>query len=333
MLAAVVLMRRFRFELLPVPASGGTVAGTAGDSEIVATRRPVRTLATRPPGWWSVARTEGGWILAWTLRERGFVTLAALGALNATANAWGASDATSSAASVLAIVQSHARVLLILIATIYAGELVWRDRDVRAQDMLDALPVPTSALVAGRIVGILLAELVIVAPLAACALLVQGLRGGAGSVEVGLTLRWIFGLTYPFLAQLTLLSLLVHVVVQNKVAGHVALIVGWVLAVAMERAASLPAWVRYAEPPSFVYDATYGFGRFGELLVWSEVWYTALACVFALGSIVLWVRGVPEGWPSRWETARRRLSPTMIGTFGIASAVAVVAAANMAGGR
>ena len=44
-------------------------------------------------------------------------------------------------------------IFLILVATIYAGELVWRERDVRTDAMRDVLPASSGAIVAGKVLG------------------------------------------------------------------------------------------------------------------------------------------------------------------------------------
>jgi hypothetical protein len=87
------------------------------------------------------------------LRERGFVVLLFLALLNAIANGW--SVAGNSTALIRAL-EFHTRLFAILIATIYAGELVWRDRDVRVQALLDALPVHGALRLMARSTGVVI---------------------------------------------------------------------------------------------------------------------------------------------------------------------------------
>lgn len=223
---------------------------------------------------------QARWTLRWTLREKGFLTLASLGALNALVNAWRVGGDVPGAGAIMGAVHEHSRVFLILLATIYAGELVWRDRELRVHELRDTLPVSSRVLAGGQVMGLLAAQMVIVLPLLLVGLVVSLLR--VGSVDVATSLGWAFGVTWTFVAQITLVSLLIHVVVQNKVGGHVALIAGWVAAVAIERAMTVPLWLRYAALPD---------GWSVRQAVWLELWWSALAAACCMGALLLWIRG------------------------------------------
>jgi hypothetical protein len=109
-------------------------------------------------------------------------------------------------------------------------------------------------------------------------------------MTIGLAVTWIGGLVFPVLVQLTLLSLLVHVVVQHKVAGHVLLISGWLLAVALNRSLVVAPWLRYTTMPSYTWSAGVGFGGTGPTLAaWTAYW-TLVALTFALLAAHCWRR-------------------------------------------
>lgn len=297
-LALAWLARRFRFEVATTRAR--PLVGEARPPAATPLAASPTLAAPAPPSPWSVIAREGRWTLRWTLRERGFATLAFLGALNALANAWRAGGASPTAGDVLGSVQEHSRVFLILVATIYAGELVWRERDVRADGQRDVLPASTGTLVAGKIVGLLGAQVVLVIPLLAVALLAGFVRGAEG-MSMALAVLWVGGFVYAFLAQLTMLSLLVHAVVQHKVAGHVLLIVGWVLAVVLERAVAVPSLLRFGNLPPYRWSANGGFGGDGGLLALYVAYWSVVAAVCAIVASAFWARGTR----GRWTTGRR----------------------------
>lgn len=306
------LGRRYRMEVMP--AGGNTGGGAPGRAAAAPSIGASTARQARAPeagrhargGTLRAALLTGRWTFRWTIRERGFLTLASLGALNALGNAWRIAGTAPDAGALLAGVETHARVFLILIATIYAGELVWRERDARADAMLDASPPPTGALVAGKVLGIVGAELLLSVPLAVGAWMIGVMRHVDG-MSFALAATWIGGLVVPFLVQLTLLSLLVHAVLQQKVAGHVTLIVGWVLAVAIERSLALPALLRFANLPPYTWTAVSGFGGAGHSLAWFVVYWSAVSVACAQGAAVAWVRGHPEAGATRAREAFRQL--------------------------
>jgi len=313
----------------PVGASASAATDAAAsvptDAAHIATGRHALRAPLHLAGWRQAVTQEARWTFRWTLRERGFATLAFLGTLNALANAWRAGGAAPSAGDILGAVQQHSRVFLILVATIYAGELVWREREVRVDGQRDALPVGSGTLVAGRVAGLLAAQGVLVLPLLLVALGVGCARDAAG-MGVLLAGLWVGGFVYAFLAQLTLLSLLLHAAVQHKVAGHVLLILGWVLAIALERAVAVPALARYANLPTYGWSAAAGFSGRGALLAMYVGYWSAAAAVCAVAASALWVRGVPGTLVERIGAAMRALATSHRTVFLLAIAVTASAA-------
>jgi len=178
--------------------------------------------------------------LHWVLRERGFAVLLLLAVLNAAANGW--SVANDPDALVRAL-EFHARLFAILIATIYAGELVWRDRDVRAQELLDALPVRRDLRLLARSTGVLSVLLALPLSLPVVALLLSSVRGGTLTAPCAFV--WLGGVGGLLFMALFGLSLAVHRVVLHKTAAHLLLIAAWVTAIAAGADALARPWLAW----------------------------------------------------------------------------------------
>jgi hypothetical protein len=234
----------------------------------------------------------------WIAGDGGWRIVAGLAVLNALLNsalrplpdAGGADTAVPA----LLLVSEHARLFLILLATVYAGELRWRDRDTRVDQLVDSLPVSARDQVAGRVQGLLLAQGTVVVPLAIGALLVSLGRGAVASWTTG---QWwaawsLFVLWLPF-AQLTVLSLAVHTLLDHKVGAHLLLITGWVLAVTLDRQGVAAWWLRFAEPAPLSNMAVAPWG----LLAQRGAYWTAVSAALLL---VIWWR-----WPSRGRATSR----------------------------
>ena len=227
----------------------------------------------RVPQWMALAHVT----ITWTWRETGWRIISALGALNVGANVMMSSlGATDDATTVLMLVREHARLFLILLATIYAGELLWRDHDERVQALVASAPVSTRTLVGGRVAGLMTAQAALVGLLTAGALLAIVLTSGGRAPSLSTTMAvssgaivWVW---LPFV-QWLLLSLLVHVIVRHKVIAHLVLIAGWVAAVALDANGAHAWWLRFADPPSLVA---------GVALPWREallraVWWSVVS--------------------------------------------------------
>lgn len=196
--------------------------------------------ATSTPAWRSAAGTAG-YVVRWMLRDTGWRVLAALGAMNVCVHAWldarGASSALDLSGRTLAAVVLHARMFLILLATIYAGELVWREREERSAPLFDAVPVRDAALISGRIGGALVSQAVLLVVLGVSAALAAMISAGRVLDVVAYGIGIVREVGLPFVLWL-LLALSVQAVVQQKVISHLLMIAGWVLWVAVTGSAT-----------------------------------------------------------------------------------------------
>lgn len=224
-----------------LPGGAAVVSGTGARTQSPATTSA--TMPTRPlrgAGLVAQLRTEFRFGWRWVTRERGLGVLLLLAVLNALANGWTVADDPSALVRAL---EFHARLFAILIATIYAGELVWRDRDVRAQELMDALPSAAGLRLAGRSAGVALALLALPAVLALSAVLLPALRGA--TPDAWCSLRWLLGVSAPQFLLLFGVSLLVHRVINHKTVAHLSLIALWVLAIALGFGQLAEPWAQW----------------------------------------------------------------------------------------
>ncbi len=207
--------------------------GGAPDTRLTTTRRtkvvvralPVSRGATSAQAF--VAELRFGW--HWVARERGFAALLILALSNAVANGWSASGDPTALVRAL---EFHARLFAILIATIYAGELVWRDRDTRTDELLRAMPVSHTLRLTGRATGVALGLLALPMLLLVVATLLP-LVAGTGAPATVCATRWILGYGAPAFMGLLVVSIVVHRIVDHKTVAHLALISAWVIAIAL----------------------------------------------------------------------------------------------------
>jgi hypothetical protein len=248
-------------------------------------QRPV-TIRGGRTSWWRGIAAAVGFTAQWMLRDTGWRVLTALGAANVAvhvgleASAGMSSPALSDV--VLSAVQLHARLFLILLATIYAGELVWRERDDHSAAFFAAAPQRDAVMAAGRVLGVIVAQCVVVLAIHASATLVALVRAGA-LPEARVYSSAVSGVLLPFVSWMCVAAA-VHVLLQQKVVAHLVCIAGWVLAVALWRE------VATGRGAALPWAATVGVAVGSGVIVWAA-----------------WVRGADGAGHRRWSAARRRV--------------------------
>ena len=208
-----------------------------------------------------------------------------------------------------------------LFVLIYAGELVWREREARLGEITGAAPVPEWVFFLGKFVGLGLVLVALQALMMAAGMLVQALLGHF-DFQIGLYVRILFGLQLPDYLLFALLALVVHVAVNHKYVGHLVVVVaygfmafGTVLGVGHNL-------LVYGSDPGWTYSDMRGFEPFIEAWLWFKFYWAAWALLLAVAATLLWVRGKEADLGSRLELARRRLTRRAARTA--AAAVALI---------
>ncbi|MBM4187042.1 MAG: hypothetical protein FJ206_06985 [Gemmatimonadetes bacterium] len=226
--------------------------------------------------------------------------------------------------TVLETLDGQFAIFFIILTTIYAGEAVWRERQLQADQILDTLPARTSVTLFGKLSGLVLVELVLIALLAVAGMVMQAAKGYY-HFEPGLYAKYLLGTTLPSLIQVTILAVAVHTLVNHKFVGHVVMILFWISRVALPEVGLEHQLFAYADLPSFTYSDMNGFGPFVPSLILSTIYWSGVAGLLLVVAYLFWIRGTETRWGTRLRVARGRASPTTRAAFGTTLGVALAA--------
>jgi ABC-type transport system involved in multi-copper enzyme maturation permease subunit len=199
-------------------------------------------------------------------------------------------------------------VIIPLLVVLYAGELVWRERDAGLSEITDAMPGSDWVLFLGKFLGLSLVLVAWMALLILAGVLVQ-VRMGYDEFEIGLYLRVLFGLQLFEYLLFALLALVVHTVVNQKYVGHlVALLalgfIGFASMFGVEHNLLI-----YGASPGWSYTDMRGFGASIGPWLWFKLYWAAWALLLAVVARLLWARGREGDLRTRLQGARRRFTP------------------------
>jgi len=119
-------------------------------------------------------------------------------------------------------------IFIIIIVTYYAGDLIWKDREARINDIKDALPTPSWLPLVGNFATMMVLLLVVQLIAMLAGIITQALNGYA-HFEVDVYLLYLIVPQLLLFGFYTMLALCIHTLVPNKYMGYFAFILMIVL--------------------------------------------------------------------------------------------------------
>jgi ABC-type transport system involved in multi-copper enzyme maturation permease subunit len=209
-----------------------------------------------------------------------------------------------------------------LLIILFAGELVWREREAGLGEITDAAPVPEWVRFAGKFLGLTLVLMVWMTLLMLAGMVVQASLG-YHHYEIGLYLRVLFGLQLPEYLLFAVLALVVQGVVNQKYVGHFLALIAFVFIAFASRLGIDHDLLVYGSAPKWAYTDMRGFGASLTPWRWFMLYWGAWALLLAVVGKLLWMRGAEGGARARLEQARHRFTRSTAGAAAVAVGLVV----------
>jgi hypothetical protein len=275
-------------------------AGTARLASLVI---PAPTLRHDRSAWWRVALEQARFHFRFIVGEAPFLAISAIAALDLMVSAWYTSHPGDSVtwpvtASLIPALRSGALLFVVLIATLYGGELLWRERQLKADQLRDTMPAPLWVSFISKLLALFGAVCVMLL-ICVAGLMVMQLAQGYTHLQPVLYAQGLVIGVLPTAFAMAALAIGVHAIVNQKFVGHLIIIVYWVGSVVLINLGISYRLFQVGTPLSFTYSDMNGWGPFPlRLLVFAG--YSLACClgVAAIGYLVL-SRGSITGWQAR----------------------------------
>ena len=222
---------------------------------------------------------------------------------------------------VLTVVAGSFATFILVVLILYAGELVWRERDAGMAQIHDALPTPRWAVLASKLTALVAIVGLLLAVVFVAGVVIQAAKGFF-HFEPALYLRSLYGVSFVLFACLCSLAVLVHVLIDHKYLGHFVMVVFLAVSLLLPVLGVEHHLVRYATVPAHPYSDMNGYGHFVTPMAWFELYWSAVSLALAVVAHLFWVRGTPQTFKERWREARARLDRRSGAMLGLSLAVA-----------
>jgi ABC-type transport system involved in multi-copper enzyme maturation permease subunit len=197
---------------------------------------------------------------------------------------------------------SQSFMLFFLIITVfYGGELIWRERNIKLDQVTDALPTPTATLFLAKFVAMLVLLAVLNLLLIVAGMLVQILKGYF-LLEPGLYFKYLFGTIYPMLACVVALAFVIHTIVNQKFLAHALTIGLYIATMVLPELGLEHRLLLFSQTQDITLSDMNGFGPFVAPVFCESLYWLFWSALFLVLTLKLWTRGKDESLRIRWRT-------------------------------
>ncbi|WP_426111821.1 hypothetical protein [Massilia sp. PWRC2] len=216
---------------------------------------------------------------------------------------------------VLELINETYGLIMMVITTFYAGELIWREREARMAQMLDAMPLPNWLPLLSKTLSLIALQALMLAIAMLCGVLIQVFKGYF-AIEPGLYLTTLFLIKLPQYALLAVLAIALQVLINQKYLAYFAMILYYAATLSFGVLGLDHPLLLYGSSPDLIYSAMNGYGHTVARERWFELYWAGAALMLLVAAGVFWPRGNSAEAGSRLQLARRQLSLPVLATFG-----------------
>lgn len=306
-------------------------------AEIAATEAPAPALAGPLPAP-DVARAGRAQFMARTrievqqvFRSPAFIVLMAFGLFNTITGLWFDNELYGTEPypitfSLIPTLQGGFGLIPIIIAIYYSGELVWRERDRRMNEIIDATPLPNWAFAVPKVIAVALVLMATYTISVVAAILVQLLKGWT-DLELGKYLLWYILPNSWDAIQLAILAVFVQALCPNKYLGWGVMVLYIIATLVFQSIGLEHNLYLYGNGPAERYSDLNGAGTFWIAAWWFRLYWGAVALILLTAAHLLWRRGTETRLKPRLRLAKARLAGSPGVIMGAGALIAILTGA------
>jgi ABC-2 type transport system permease protein len=202
-------------------------------------------------------------------------------------------------------VEGSALLFLLIVAGLYAAELLWRERDTHFDGIHDALPMRESIDWLSRFTAVVVVELTLITFAVLIGVVMQTIAGYY-HYELLQYFKELYLVTFPLVVFYVLFSFFVQTLVSNKFVGYAILIGTFVLVQVLSTFGWENTLYLIGQTPAYTYSDMNGYGHFVPALFWSITYWVAIGAVMGVISIAFARRGAEDSLRARTRLALQR---------------------------
>lgn len=206
--------------------------------------------------------------------------------------------------AVLELLGRSFELFAIIIIIFFSGEMVWRERELRVEQLLDSSPVPTWVRFLSKVGAAIVIHFLLMFVLLVCCILVQ-VSQGYYNFEISQYLFNLFVIKTVLFLPFWILGLTIQTILNRKALSHFIMITIFVFTGKIAQFGYDHYLYRLFKSPRLRYSDLNGYGPYLKPFFWFSTYWVTLAIILGTVTCLLWVRGMESGLVTRFSLARR----------------------------
>jgi ABC-2 type transport system permease protein len=226
--------------------------------------------------------------------------------------------------NIISLIRGTMYLFLLAIVVLYSGQLVWREREAKMNQIQDSMPYPNSISYWSKFLAVIFSAGLIQLVCIGFGIFKQ-FTSGYYSFDLGQYLFEFLFIDMGMIISLTAMSMMIQSIFNQKYLSFFIFIAFIILNSFVWTALGWSSnLISFDGTPSVTYSDMNRYGYFLEPLFWFRGYWFLIALLLSLVAIVFWVRGTDFEWKSRWVNAKQRFSGSLRTSFFSISALALI---------
>jgi len=208
--------------------------------------------------------------------------------------------------AIVDVVRGTSILITLLMAIYFAGEVVWRERERRFSEIVDATPIPNWIFFISKLAGVVGALVALCVVVVLLESIVFQFARGLTDIEFGQWLAWFVAPSVLYVLHISILAVVVQALSPNKFVGWAIMLLYLVTTTVFAGMGLDHPLFNYADvnvPLSDMNVANYG----GTAGWWLRAYWTVFAVILVVIGHLMWRRGTAVTLKGQWRSLPSRL--------------------------
>ncbi len=192
--------------------------------------------------------------------------------------------------NVLDVIGGTFSLFILIIITLYTGETIWRDRDLKINQIIDALPVPNAVLFAAKYINLVIVTAVLLTTVLFSGVIIQ-LAYGYTHFEFLQYFTRLYLIALPSYINVISLNFFLQVVLRNKYAAHGAIVLYYLFNTFSKALGFEHFLYLFNKKPDPIFSDMNRYGHVFNLFHIYNTYWLFLSVIMVIVSYLLWQRG------------------------------------------